>query len=134
MAADTIVLDNSDLSNRTFTEVTSPIAGVREFRDVTNGSIKEPIFIRVQRTPGKMTSSGVDRLRYTFGVVDQDSVSGEYKQLTASLEFIIPHAGDFTSTHLKNIFEWISNYLHASTNANAATIFAGGIPTGSFAT
>jgi hypothetical protein len=131
--ADTIVLDDSDGTNRTFTEVVSGAANAREFRDLTNGTIALPIGIRMTRTPSKSDGEGSDRLRLTFFVVKQDSTSGKFATMSCSLDVALPKNAGFTATNLKNIFEWVSNYTGYTDNTNASSILLGGFPTGSMA-
>jgi hypothetical protein len=132
MAA-TVVLDDSDGTNRTFTEVVSGNPNAREFRDLTNGTIDKPIGIRVTYVPTKQDGEGSNRFRITHFIVKQDSVSGKYATMSISLDIALPKNGGFTATNLKNLFENVSNFLHYSTNATAPFILLGNYPDGSYA-
>jgi hypothetical protein len=134
MAAETIVVDDADGTDRTFTEVVSSRAGVREFREL-GAAPSLPYLLRFSKVEPSNPSNGVTRVRVYIGRSIQNSSSGRVNTGSCTFEMVIPHdGGDFTSAVMATLVSNLTDILSGGASfANAIALANGSVPTGDFA-
>lgn len=134
MAAETIVVDDADGTDRTFTEVVSTRTGVREFRELS-AAPSLPYLIRFSKVEPTNPSNGVSRVRVYIARSIQNANSGRINTGSCTFEMVMPHdGGDFTSSVMATLVSNLTDILSGGSNfANAIALANGSVPTGDFA-